>query len=137
VDEGIGVGSGDKVAVGESVGVDVEVGVGSGVAGGVTTEIYPARLIELVNVLFRIVRFTVYVPGVSYTCSGFRTAVTLVLYHVPSPNDQFHNDGRPPVDVSEKSTVKGAVPSLGEAVKFNNNGAIPAAYFRSPFPPSR
>ena len=70
------------------------------------------RLSVLVTEKLRIVRFTLYVPGVSYTCSGFRKVVSLVLYHVPSPNDQFQSDGNPPVDVSENSTVSGAVPSL-------------------------
>jgi hypothetical protein len=61
----------------------------------------------------------------------------LVLNHEPSPNDQFQQDGNPPVEVSENSTVSGAVPYRGKAVKFRISGGIPVAYLRSPFPPSR
>jgi len=79
----------------------------------------------------------VYVPGVSYLCSGFRRAVTLVLNHVPSPNDQFQREGDPPVEVSENCTVSGAGPFCDEAVKFSSNRGIPMAYLRSLFPKSR
>ena len=63
------VGMGEEVIAG--VGVEVKVGVGevvgTVVSGGATTITYPERLSVLTILLFRIVRFTVYIPGVSYT----------------------------------------------------------------------
>ena len=68
-----GVGEVVKVGVGEvvtvAVGVRAGVGevVGTVVSGSATTVTYPGRLRALVTVRFRTVRFTVYIPGVSYT----------------------------------------------------------------------
>jgi hypothetical protein len=145
--EEVSVGEGDDVSVGvgEGVGVGKDVIVGAGVgdvvgtvvSGGATTVIYPERLRVLTIVRFWTVRFTVYVPGATYTCCGFRRAATLVLNHAPSPNDQFQREGDPPVEVSENCTVSGAEPICDEAVKFRSNGGIPIAYLRLPLPPSR
>ena len=73
----VGVGEEVMVGVGEDVGVgvgeDVSVGVGVGevvgtvVSGGATTVTYPERLRVLTTVRFWTVRFTVYVPGATYT----------------------------------------------------------------------
>lgn len=141
VESGVSVGSGEgeAVSVGEGDDVGVRAGdvVGTVVTGGATTMINSERLSVLSMVMFRTVRFTVYIPGVSYTCSGFFKEVMLVLNHDPSPNDQFHTDGNPPAEVSENRTVKGAVPFRDDAVKSRNNGEIPIAYLRSLFPKSR
>ena len=123
VGEGVGEGAGEIVGSG----VGVADGVGVGVTGGFTTIIYSMRLSVLVTEKLRMVKLTLYVPGVSYICAGFRKAVSLVLYHVPSPNDQFQSDGKPPVEISEKLTVRGAVPSLTEAEKFTTKGVKAAA----------
>ena len=143
------VGVGEGVDVGGGIGVEVTVGVGEGVtdgvgdvvgtvvSGGETTVIYSKRLKVLKTVIFRTVRFTVYEPGVTYTCSGFFNAFRLVLNHVPSPNDQFHWEGNPPVELSENRTVSGAVPYSVDAIKSRIRGGIPRAYFRSLFPKSR
>jgi hypothetical protein len=71
VGEEVSVGVGEDVSVG--VGEDVSVGVGVGevvgtvVSGGATTVTYPERLRVLTIVKFWTVRFTVYVPGATYT----------------------------------------------------------------------
>jgi hypothetical protein len=124
IGEDVVVGVGDEVSVGVGIGEDVIVGVGdevsvmSGVGEGVgtvvswgeTTVTYSERLKILKTERFRTDRLTVYEPGVIYTCSGFFEAFRLVLNHVPSPNDQFHREGKPPVELSENRTVSGAVP---------------------------
>ena len=65
----VGVGEGVTAGVGVAVGVGAGVGevVGTVVSGGATMVTYPGRLIALVTVRFRTVRFTVYTPGVPYT----------------------------------------------------------------------
>jgi hypothetical protein len=135
----VGTGVEVMVGVGEGVGVMKGVGevVGTVVSGGETTVTYSERLKVLKTVMFRTVRFTVYEPGVRYTCSGFFNAFRLVLNHVPSPNDQFHWEINPPVELSENRTVSGAVPFPTDAIKSRTRGGIPHAYFRSLFPKSR
>jgi hypothetical protein len=147
--EDVGVGIGEEVMVGEREGLIVGAGedvgvmegvgevVGTVVTGSEITVIYSERLKVLKTVMFRTVRFTVYEPGVIYTCSGFFNAFRLVLNHVPSPNDQFQREGNPPVELSENRTVSGAVPFSVDAIKSSTRGGIPLAYFRSVFPKSR
>jgi hypothetical protein len=71
VGEVVKVGVGEVVTAGVGVAVGVRAGVGevvgTVVSGGATTVTYPGRLRALVTVRFRTVRFTVYIPGVSYT----------------------------------------------------------------------
>jgi hypothetical protein len=75
---------------------------------------YPAReSVPAPAVLFA-VRLTVYVPEAVYVWVVFFAALSVVLNHRPSPNDQFHVEGAGvPDEVSLKLTVSGTVPDTG------------------------
>ncbi len=47
---------------------------------------------------------------------AFRRLISVVLNQDPSPNDQFHIAGIPPVEVSLNWTVSGAIPDMVSVV---------------------